>query len=102
MRGFTLLALVVPLAVTACSKSPGEALYAATTAAIRPLMQNLVEKDASHEVDGLIALIANKPECKVYKQALRESGKGSPYEGSTQLKISHARQDACKAGCCTG
>jgi hypothetical protein len=102
MRCFTLLTLVVLLALAACSKSPGEALYAATTAATRPLMQNLVEKDASHEVDGLIALVANKPECEVYKQALREAGKGSPYEGSTQLRISNARQDACKAGCCTG
>ncbi len=102
MRQFRLLTLVAPLVLIACSKSPGEAIYAATTAATRPLMQNLVEKDASHEVDGLIALVANKPECEVYKQSLREAGKGSPYEGSTQLKISHARQDACKAGCCTG
>jgi hypothetical protein len=37
-------------------------------------MQNLVEKDALHEVSGLIALIANKPECEMYKQALREAG----------------------------
>ena len=102
MRRFTLVVLLAPLTLAACSKSPGEALYAATTAATRPLMQNLVEKDASHEVDGLIALIANKPQCEAYKQALREAGKGSPYEGSTQLKISHARQDACKSDCCTG
>jgi hypothetical protein len=102
MKGFALLILSISLTLAACSKSPGETIYAATTAATRPLMQNLVEKDASHEVNGLIALIANKPECEVYKQALREVGKGSPYEGSTQLKISRVRQDACNAGCCTG
>lgn len=100
MKHLAMLLSMLPL--VGCSQSPGEAFNSTVTAAVRPLMQNLVEKDASRQANALISLIANKPECEVYKQALREAGKGAPADGSTQWKMAHARQDACNAGCCTG
>jgi hypothetical protein len=38
MKAFALLARLIPLSLAACSKSSGEAIYTATTAATRPQM----------------------------------------------------------------
>ena len=91
--------MVVSFAVAACSKSPVDtAIDAANTLANR-LMAPLVQKDASMQARKLIDKLEDRPECEVYKQRLRDVGKASPYEGATQLAISHAWQDAGAAGC---
>jgi hypothetical protein len=68
-------------AVEGCSKSPGEHIYEATTAVSSKLLSNLIEKDASHQVTGLIAKLKTGPECDVYRRRLAEAGKGPPADG---------------------
>jgi hypothetical protein len=62
-------------------------------------MSNLVEKDASHQTEGLIRNLQQRPDCQQYIDALREAGRGSPYEGATEYRITHVYQDAQQAGC---
>jgi hypothetical protein len=71
----------------------------AANAASQHLMSNLIEKDASHQTEGLIKLLQPRPDCQQYIDALREAGHSSPYEGATELRITHAFQDAQHAGC---
>ena len=56
-------------------------------------------KDASEQAKRMADLIADRPECADYKNRMIEAGRGSPYEGSTQLKFVQTQQDADKAGC---
>jgi hypothetical protein len=78
------------LVVSACSKSSGEVAFNAATSVTEPLMQTLVEKDASRDwLDR--SLIADMPKCSVYKQRLRVAGRGLPADRATQLAISRAR-----------
>jgi hypothetical protein len=64
-RGRTLP--VVTLALASYSKSPGDVLNSATTAATRQLFGNLVEKDASHQTEGLIGMLLPNAEWEPFK-----------------------------------
>ena len=71
----------------------------AANAVSQQLMSNLVEKDATHQTEGLIKMLQPRPDCQQYIDALREAGHGSPYEGATEWRITHTFQDAQHAGC---
>jgi hypothetical protein len=92
--------VISAVALTACSKSPTEAVEAATNAIGPWLMRGIVQKDASTQAKRMTELLLDRPECNVFKQRMLEAGKGSLYEGATQSKLVHAQQDACAAGCC--
>jgi hypothetical protein len=85
--------------LVACSKSPVDATLDVINATTKKLMAPLVEKDASKQVDGLIRTIDDRPDCQPYIQRLRSAGHGSPYEGATEMVITHAYDAAGKAGC---
>jgi hypothetical protein len=85
--------------LVACSKSPTDASLDAMNATTKKLMAPLVEKDASKQVEGLIRTIDDRPDCQGYIQRLREAGHGSPYEGATELAITHTYDVAGKVGC---
>jgi hypothetical protein len=93
--------LIVLLAslLAACSKSPTDAAVDGANAAAKKLMAPLVQKDASRQVEGLIRTIDDRPACQGYIQRLRDAGRGSPYEGATQMMIVHTYDAAGKAGC---
>jgi hypothetical protein len=93
--------LIVLLAslLAACSKSPMDAAVDGANAAATKLMAPLVQKDASRQVEGLIRTIEERPACQGYIQRLRDAGRGSPYEGATQMMIVHTYDAAGKAGC---
>jgi hypothetical protein len=89
------------LALASCSKSPPEGVGTATEAVGQKLMQPLVQKDASTQAKRLSDMVlSDKPECEVFRERMKEAGKGSPYEGTTQWKLVHTQHDACAAGCC--
>jgi len=87
------------LVLAACSKSPVDSALDAANALATRLMAPLVQKDASMQARKLIDKIGDRPECEVYKQRLREVGKASPYEATTQRALQSAYEDAGKAGC---
>jgi hypothetical protein len=89
-------------AVEGCSKSPGEHIYEATTTVSSKLLSNLTEKDASHQVTGLIAKLKTGPECGVYRRRLAEAGRGPPADGATQHAIVWTFKEAGEAGCVEG
>ena len=62
-------------------------------------MRNLVEKNASHQTDGLIRNLQQRSSCQRYIDALRKAGQGSPYEGATEYRIARVYKDAQHAGC---
>ena len=82
-----------------CSKSPVQSAVEAANAVSLHLMSNLVEKDASHQTEGLIRNLQQRPDCQQYIDALREAGHGSPYAGDTEYRITHVYQAAQRAGC---
>jgi len=41
----------------------------------------------------------DRPACQGYIQRLRDAGRGSPYEGATEMAIVHTYDAAGKAGC---
>jgi hypothetical protein len=89
------------IAVASCSKSPIESTVNEATTVARNAMQPLVQADASAQAVRMIDLVvSNKPECEIYKARMREVGKRSPYEATTQRGFVQTQQDACKAGCC--
>ena len=88
------------VALAACSKSPPAVVAAAADTVGQRLMQPLVQKDASIQAKRMTELLSDSPACEVFKERMREAGKGSPYEGATQWQLVHAQQDACAAGCC--
>jgi hypothetical protein len=93
--------MVGAVALAACSKSPSEEVLAAANTASQQLMQPLVQKDASVQAKRLTEMVlSDKPGCEVFKERMKEAGKGSPYQGATQWALVHAQQDACAAGCC--
>jgi hypothetical protein len=93
--------IAIAIGLTACSKSPPEAVATAAEAAGKQLMQPLVQKDASAQARRMTEMVlSDKPECAVFRDQMKEAGKGSPYEGATQWKLVHTQQDACAAGCC--
>jgi hypothetical protein len=96
----TLLTMVLSASVlVACSKSPIDSTVEAANAAAKKFMAPLVQKDASKQVEGLIRTIDDRPSCEGYIQRLRDAGRGSPYEGATQMVIAHTYEAAGKAGC---
>lgn len=93
----SLVILVGPLA--GCSKAPLDSALDTMNAVSGKFMGNLVQKDASRQVERLIRNIDQRPECQSYIDRLREAGHGSPYQGATEYAIVHANEDARKAGC---
>ena len=96
----------IPLAVAlsctllaGCSKSPVDSAIKAANAVSLHIMSNLVEKNASHQTEGLIRNLQQRPDCHQYIDALREASQGSPYEGVTEYRTAHVYQDAQRAGC---
>ncbi len=85
--------------VAACSKSPVHSAIEAANAVSLHVMSNLVEKNASHQTDGLIRNLQQRPDCQQYIDALRDAGRGSPYQGATEYRIAHIYQNAQRAGC---
>jgi hypothetical protein len=96
-----ILAVSIP-AFASCSKSAGEHIYEATTAVSSKVLSNLVEKDASHQVAGLIAQLKSGPGCDVYRRRLAEAGKGPPADGATQHAIVWTFKQAGEADCVAG
>jgi hypothetical protein len=76
-----------------------DAMLDGANAAAAKLMAPLVQKDASRQVEGLIRTIDNRPACWGYIEHLRDAGRGSPYEGATEMAIAHTYDAAGKAGC---
>jgi hypothetical protein len=96
IRNLIVLTTILP---AACSKSPMEAILDGANAAATKLMAPLVQKDASHQVEGLIRTIDDRPACRDFIERLRDAGRGSPYEGATEMTIAHTYDAAGKADC---
>jgi hypothetical protein len=92
-------AIVLASIAMACSKSPVDSAMGAANSLATRLVAPLMQKDASMQAGKLIDKIEDRPECEVYKQRLREVGKASPYNATTQRDLQSAYQDAYKAGC---
>jgi hypothetical protein len=93
--------MIAALMVCACSKSPMDVLAHSATAVGHKIMDPLMQKDASAQAERMITLVvADKPECEIFKTHMREAGKGSPYDATTQKGFVTTQQEACKAGCC--
>jgi hypothetical protein len=60
-------------------------------------MAPLVQKDACRQVEGLIRTIDDRPACRLIER-LRDAGRGSPYEGATEMTIAHTYDAAGNAG----
>jgi hypothetical protein len=89
------------LLLAACSKSPVERMVDAASSAGQKLTQPLVPSDASGQAERMIRLVvAEKPECEPFRVRMREVGKYSPFEATTQRQFIQVQQDACKADCC--
>jgi hypothetical protein len=99
MRTLTAVVAVTVCVLAGCSKSPVESTVDAANAVGAKLLAPLAQKDASRQAEALIRKLADRPDCEVYKDRLREGGHGSPYAGVTQLALIEAYQDATKAGC---
>jgi hypothetical protein len=105
MQKTTLLALLLlacgtVIGLLSCSKSPTDVAVDTANAVGHKLLDPLVLKDASAQAERMVAYLSDKPECEIYKARMREAGKGSPYEATTQRGFVQTQQDACKAGCC--
>ncbi len=94
------LALGTAALLSSCAKSPTDAAVDAATAVGHKLLDPLVLKDASAQAERMVGFLADKPECEIYKMRMREAGKSSPYEATTQRGFVQTQLDACKAGCC--
>jgi hypothetical protein len=87
--------------LTACSKSPVDGAIDAANSTATKMMRPLAPTDASEQAERMIKLVLlDKPECQPFKDQMREAGKGSPYEATTQKRFIQAQQDACRVGCC--
>lgn len=86
--------------LSSCSKSPTDTTIDAANAAGHKLLDPLVMKDASAQAERMVAYLSDKLECETYRARMREAGRGSPYEATTQRGFVQTQQDACKAGCC--
>lgn len=89
--------LGLTMLISACSKSPVDAASEVARGALQPLAPT----DASAQAERMIRLVvADKPQCEPFKARMREVGKHSPYEATTQKGFVQVQQDACKANCC--
>jgi hypothetical protein len=78
-----------------------DAYVETANAAGQKLMQPVVPSDASGQAERMIRLVvADKPECEPFRARMREVGKYSPFEATTQKQFILVQQDACKANCC--
>lgn len=85
--------------LASCSKSPIDTAVSAANSLGTKIMAPVMQKDASHQTEGLIRTLDNRPECQVYIERLREAGHGSPYDGGTEYVVVHTYDSAGKAGC---
>jgi hypothetical protein len=93
--------LIAVSMLAACSKVPVDATVDAANSVGQKIMQPLCQKNASAQAERMIKLtLLDKPECQPFKDQMREAGKGSPYEATTQKLFIMAQQGASKAGCC--
>ncbi len=95
-----LLACGAITGLSSCSKSPTDTAIDAGNTVGHKLLDPLVLKDASAQAERMVANLSDKPQCEIYRTRMREAGKGSPYEGTTQRGFVQTQQDACKADCC--
>jgi hypothetical protein len=87
--------------LVACSKSPLDRAIDSANAIATKRFNLWHPTDASAQAERMLRLvIADNPECEIYKTRMREIGKDSPYEATTQRRFIDAQQDACKARCC--
>jgi hypothetical protein len=93
-----LIPTFLTLLIAACSKSPVERGVEATTGLIKQAMAPIYPKDASAQAERMVLLLADRPECDVYKAQLRDAGRGPPTEGTTQRNLVVAYDAAGKAG----
>ena len=85
--------------LAACSQSSINSAVDTAGATTQHIMAPLVQKDASRQAQKLIDMLADRPECELFKLRLREAGEGSPTSGATEYAMTHAFDDAGKAGC---
>lgn len=90
-------AVAVAFVRAGCSKSPADSAIDAANSLATRLIAPLLQKDASMKARKLIDKLADRPECEVYKQRLRQVGKASPYAATTHLALQNAYQDADRA-----
>ena len=87
--------------VMSCSKSPIDRAVDAANEVAHQALKPLAPTDASAQAERMIRLVvADRPECEIDKSRMREVGKNSPYEATTQRGFIQVQQDACKADCC--
>lgn len=92
-------ACLISAALGACSKPAVESTMDSANAIGAKLLAPLEQKDASHQAEGLIKMLEDRPECQAFKDQLREAGKGPPAAGATQNAILKAYEAAKQAGC---
>jgi hypothetical protein len=90
------LAFALTAILMACSRSPVDGAVVAANSAATKMMQPLAPAHASEPAERMIKLVLlDKLECQPFKDQMREAGKGSPYEATTQKLFVQAQQDAC-------
>jgi hypothetical protein len=102
MHNFNLVLLLSTTAIVliaGCSKSPVDAGVQKAQSAVKQDLAPLNPKDASAQAERMVALIANRPECDLYRDLLHQAGRGPPTAGTTQLDFVGAYDAASKAGC---
>ncbi len=93
------LIVVISLSMIGCSKSPVQSASDTVQSAAGSVLAPLNPNDASKQAENMIRLIEDRPECDMFKQRLREAGKGPPAAGTTQVAILDAYNAAKAAGC---
>lgn len=78
MRSLPIIAAFAAGMLAACSKSPIDSATSAANAVGMKLMAPAMQKDASHQAEGLIRALASRPECQEFINRLREAGHAHP------------------------
>ena len=99
LSGFGSCVLAITVLIAGCSKSPADVGVEAAQKTAKQLLATINPKDASSQAERMVSLLANRPECDVYKAQLREADGGAPAEGATQRNLVVAYDAAGKAGC---
>jgi hypothetical protein len=94
-----LLVVASVVLIAGCSKSPVDAGVKAGQSGAKQLLAPLNPKDASAQAERMVSLLADRPECDLYRDLLHQAGRGSPTAGTTQLDLVGAYDAASKAGC---
>jgi hypothetical protein len=68
--------VIVAAMLMSCSKSPIDSTVSTANALAAQWLAPLVQKDASHQVEGLIRTLDDRPDCQIYIERLREAGHG--------------------------